>query len=157
MPKVVKLILSIVICQLAGASGALFTAPAINTWYATLKKPAFTPPAWLFGPAWTALFLLMGIALYLVWSKGLPFSQIKTAVIFFIAQFALNILWSLLFFGVKSPLAGLIDIAVLWVLILLTIIAFYPISRTAGILLIPYILWVSFATALNAGVAVLNR
>lgn len=157
MPKVLKLIISIVICEAAGGIGAIFTTPQINTWYATLKKPGFKPPDWLFGPAWITLFLLMGIALFLVWDKGLAFKDIRSAIIVFIVQFALNILWSALFFGLRQPLAGLVEIVVLWVAILLTIIYFWAVSRPAGILLLPYILWVSFATALNAGIVVLNR
>ena len=157
MPKILKLVLSIVICEAAGGIGAIFTTPQISGWYQTLKKPGFTPPTWLFGPAWATLFLLMGIALYLVWSKGLEFKTIRPAIIIFIVQFALNILWSALFFGLKQPLAGLIEIAVLWVAILLTIIYFWAVSRPAGILLLPYILWVSFATALNAAIVFLNR
>ena len=157
MPKFLKLVLSIVICEAAGGVGAIFTSPKIAGWYQTLKKPWFTPPSWLFGPAWATLFLLMGIALYLVWSKGLEFKAIRPAIIIFIAQFALNILWSALFFGLKQPLAGLIEIAVLWVAILLTIVYFWAVSRPTGILLLPYILWVSFATALNAAIVFLNR
>lgn len=154
---ILKLVACIAICEGAGLIGAIFTTPAISTWYATLKKPSFQPPNWLFAPAWTLLFLLMGIALYLIWNKGLPFAQVRTAVIFFAIQLALNILWSVLFFGAKLPLAGLIEIALLWVAILLTILRFWPLSRPAGILLLPYILWVSFATALNAAIVLLNR
>jgi tryptophan-rich sensory protein len=154
---ILKLVACIALCEGAGLIGAIFTTPAISTWYATLKKPSFQPPNWLFAPAWTLLFLLMGIALYLIWNKGLPFAQVRTAVIFFAIQLALNILWSVLFFGAKLPLAGLIEIALLWVAILLTILRFWPLSRPAGILLLPYILWVSFATALNAAIVLLNR
>lgn len=157
MKMAIRLVASLLICQAAGGIGALFTTPAISTWYSTLKKPPFQPPNWLFGPAWTVLFILMGIALFLVWNKGLPFSQVRMAVVMFAVQLGLNILWSVLFFGAKAPLAGLIEIAVLWVAILLTIVYFFAVSRTAGWLLVPYILWVSFATVLNAAIVVLNR
>jgi benzodiazapine receptor len=157
MTLILRLIISIVICEGAGFIGAIFTMPKIATWYTTLRKPVFQPPNWLFGPAWTTLFLLMGIALFLVWNKGLPFASIRTAIIFFVVQFALNILWNVLFFGLQSPLAGLIEISVLWVSILLTIIYFWQISPPAGILLLPYIGWVSFATLLNAAIVYLNR
>lgn len=157
MNTTLKLFVSLVLCLGAGGLGALFTTPAITGWYAALKKPIFNPPNWLFGPAWTILYLLMGIALFLVWNQKLPFSEVRIAIILFAVQLGLNILWSALFFGLKLPLAGLIEITVLWVAILLTIIYFYPISHGAGILLMPYILWVSFATALNAAIVFLNR
>uniref|UniRef100_A0A7C6A8T2 Tryptophan-rich sensory protein n=1 Tax=candidate division WOR-3 bacterium TaxID=2052148 RepID=A0A7C6A8T2_UNCW3 len=151
-----KLVISIIICQLAGIIGAIFTNKSIPTWYASLKKPAFNPPAWLFGPVWTALFLLMGIALFLIWQKGINFEGVKRALIVFSAQLIFNILWSILFFGLRSPLAAFIAIIILWILILLTIVLFYPIAKTAGLLLLPYLLWVSFASILNFSLWRLN-
>ena len=147
--EIVKLVISIIICLLAGFIGSFFTAPAIPTWYATLNKPSFTPPNWLFAPVWTALFVLMGISAFLVWRKGLNNRQVKIALSIFSVQLILNILWSAMFFGLRSPIAGLIEIIILWVAILLTILIFFKISMTAGLLLIPYILWVSFAAVLN--------
>jgi tryptophan-rich sensory protein len=151
-----KLVISIIICQLAGIIGAIFTNKSIPTWYASLKKPAFNPPAWLFGPVWTALFLLMGIALFLIWQKGINFEGVKRALIVFSAQLIFNILWSILFFGLRSPLAAFIAIIILWILILLTIVLFYPIAKTAGLLLLTYLLWVSFASILNFSLWRLN-
>jgi benzodiazapine receptor len=151
-----KLITSIVICQLAGVVGSLFTTPAIPTWYATLKKPSFNPPNWIFSPVWITLFVLMGIAAFLVWNKGLSDQKVKIALSIFAGQLILNVLWSAMFFGLRSPLAGLIEIAVLWVAILLTVLYFFRVSNTAGILLIPYILWVSFAAVLNFSIWRLN-
>ena len=151
-----KLITSIVICQLAGVVGSIFTTPAIPTWYATLRKPSFTPPNWVFSPVWITLFVLMGIAAFLVWNKGLSDQKVKTALSIFAVQLILNVLWSVMFFGLRSPLAGLIEIAVLWMAILLTILYFFKVSHVAGILLIPYILWVSFAAVLNASIWRLN-
>jgi tryptophan-rich sensory protein len=145
-----KLLISIVACELLGNIGSLFTMPSIGTWYATLAKPTWTPPNWLFGPVWTTLFFLMGIALYLVWTK-----KPKVLPVFWI-QFALNILWSALFFGLKSPLYGFIGIIVLWTAILLNIFVFYKVDRRAGYVLIPYLAWVTIATALNYSVLVLN-
>ena len=145
----VKLVLSIIICQLAGFIGSLFTRPAIPMWYAILNRPSFTPPSSLFTPVWTILFLLMGISLFLIWRRGEPARQIKIAILFFSIQLVLNILWSFLFFGLKSPFAGLIEIVILWIAISLTIVSFYRISKTAALLLVPYILWVSFAIVLN--------
>ncbi len=149
MKDIIKLLISIIVCQAAGFIGSIFTTPNIPTWYATLRKPSFTPPNWLFAPVWTILFLLMGISVYLVWRYGLSNSQVRIALLIFIVQLVVNILWSLVFFGLKAPLAGFFVIIALWLLILLTIIHFSNISITAGILLIPYILWVSFASVLN--------
>jgi benzodiazapine receptor len=151
-----KLIASIVVCQLAGVIGSIFTRSAIPAWYATLKKPSFTPPNWVFSPVWITLFVLMGIAAFLVWNKGLSDQRVKTALGIFVVQLILNVLWSAMFFGLRSPLAGLIEISVLWVAILLTILYFFRVSEAAGILLIPYILWVSFAAVLNFSIWKLN-
>ena len=150
--KFLPLVVSIVICQVAGLIGSFFTMPAIATWYATLAKPTFTPPNWIFGPVWTILFLLMGISLYIIWSHKAN----KTALIFFSIQLVLNILWSILFFGLKSPLLAFGEILILWCAILITIIRVYPMSKFAAWLLMPYIAWVSFAAILNFTVYLLN-
>jgi tryptophan-rich sensory protein len=159
MPKInwFKLISSLLICQVAGGVGSIFTMPAISTWYATLQKPAFNPPNWIFGPVWTLLFLLMGVALYLVWSKSNEQKGRNKAIIFFSVQLIFNIVWSFAFFYLQNPLAGLIEIIILWIFIILTIIYFYKISKTAAYLLIPYILWVSFAAVLNYFLYILNK
>ncbi|KPK22679.1 MAG: hypothetical protein AMJ70_05330 [Dehalococcoidia bacterium SG8_51_3] len=154
--NIVKLFISLVVCQCAGIIGSVFTAPAIPNWYATLQKPAFTPPNWLFAPAWITLYLLMGIAAFLVWRVGLKNRRVRTALIIFLVQLVLNALWSVVFFGMQSPLYGVIVIAILWLMILLTILKFARISATAAWLLVPYILWVSFATALNISIWILN-
>jgi len=150
MKNLGKLIIAIVVCELAGIIGSFFTAPAVKTWYPTLIKPSFKPPNWLFAPVWTALFLLMGIAMFLVWKKD------KKGLKIFFIQLFFNILWSIMFFGLKSPLLGFIVIVALWILILATIIRFFKISKPAGWLLIPYILWVSFASILNLAILILN-
>ena len=155
--KVIKLISSIVICQAAGVIGSLFTTPAIPTWYASIEKPSFTPPNSVFGPVWITLFLLMGIALFLVWREGLSDRNVRNTFTLFIVQLVLNVLWSAAFFGLRSPLAGLVVIIVLWAAIFLTIIRFFAISTTAGALLIPYIAWVSYAAVLNGALYILNR
>ncbi len=154
--KILKLVVSILICQGAGFIGSLFTSPAISTWYAQLEKPSFNPPNWIFAPVWTILFLLMGVSLYLVWSKGLQEKKTKTALLIFACQLILNIFWSILFFGLKSPLYAFFEIIVLWLLILFTIISFYRVSKTSAYLLLPYILWVSFAAVLNLSILTLN-
>lgn len=152
----VKLAASLVICQLAGVIGSYFTTPAIPTWYRALNKPFFTPPDWLFGPVWIGLYLLMGISLFLVLRRT-THPQFKAAVIIFFVQLTLNALWSIAFFGLRSPLLGLVDIVLLWVAIVLTILRFWDISKTAGALLVPYLLWVSFALLLNMSLWILNR
>jgi len=111
----------------------------------------------LFGPAWTLLYLLMAVAAFLVWRQGLMAPGVKLALVVFLVQLVLNALWSIFFFGLRSPLAGLVDIIVLWLAILATIILFFPVSVPAGILLLPYIIWVSFAAVLNAAILRLNR
>ncbi len=146
-----KLVCAILLCELAGIIGAVFTTPSLDTWYATLPKPALNPPSWVFGPVWTMLYLLMGISLFLVWQQRAKNSKKTTpALIIFFTQLLLNTLWSVLFFGLHSPGLALIDIVLLWVAILFTIISFSRISRPAAYLLVPYILWVTFAIYLNA-------
>jgi benzodiazapine receptor len=152
---ILKLVTSVILCQIAGFLGSLFTTPAISTWYATLRKPFFTPPNWIFSPVWISLFILMGISLFFVWRRqGHP--QFKKALIFFFVQLILNVLWSLAFFGLRLPLLGFIDIILLWIAILLTIQNFLKVSKFAGVLLLPYLLWVSFATLLNLSLWVQN-
>jgi benzodiazapine receptor len=153
---IIKLIVSIVACQCAGIIGSVFTTPAIPTWYAALEKPTFTPPNWLFAPAWIILYVLMAIAAFLIWRKGLGEEGVKSALIIFLVQLVLNALWSIVFFGLQSPLYGMVVILALWIAILLTIIKFFKLSTAAGALLLPYILWVSFAAVLNVSIWVLN-
>jgi benzodiazapine receptor len=152
-----KLVISIVACLAAGAIGSIFTRSAIPTWYATLEKPIFSPPNWLFAPVWTLLYILMGVAAFLVWRKGLADRQVRTALIVFLVQLVLNALWSVVFFGLESPLYGLIIIVVLWAAILITVIKFFRISRVASGLMWPYLLWVTFAAVLNGSIWLLNR
>ena len=154
--EILILFSSIIICQLAGIIGSLFTAPSIPLWYANINKPSFNPPSWVFAPVWTTLYLLMGIALFLVWRKGLKRKDLKIAFAVFIFQLILNTLWSILFFGLKSPFVAFIEIVLLWISILISIILFFRISKVAGALLIPYLLWVSFASVLNFAIWRLN-
>lgn len=148
---------AILICELAGFVGAIFTMPAIDVWYANLNKSALNPPSWIFGPVWTTLFALMGIAAYLVWRRGWEKPKVKVALYLFGIQLLLNILWSFLFFGQRDPLAALMEISVLWLAILMTLVFFRRVSRVAGWLLVPYLAWVSFAIYLNYAVWALNR
>ncbi len=156
MKDLIKFFGCIIGCELIGILGTPFTISVIPTWYASLNKPFFSPPNWIFGPVWTILYLLMGVAFYLILKKGWKKKGVKSAGIFFLAQLALNFLWTPIFFGLKSPLLGLITILTLWILIVITMRKVYSISKLAFYLLIPYLLWVSFATALNAAILILN-
>lgn len=154
---IVKLIVSIVACQGAGGIGAIFTTRAIPTWYAGLKKPAFTPPNSVFGPVWVTLYLLMGVAVFLVWREGLSQEDVTVAFTLFWVQLVLNVFWSVIFFGRKSLLGGMVVILLLWAAIVANIIVFFGVSPIAGGLLVPYIIWVTIAANLNAQVWRLNR
>jgi len=151
-----RLVAAIIICQMAGVVGSVFTMPAIGTWYATLNKPWFNPPNWVFGPVWLTLYTLMGTALYLTWQKGTKNRKVKEALYLFGAQLMTNAAWSFLFFGLRSPAAGLVCISALWMLIAYTILKFYRVSKNAAYLMVPYLLWVTLATALNASVWMMN-
>lgn len=152
-----KLTASIIVCQLAGIVGSLFTTPAIPTWYQTLNKPFFTPPGWVFGPVWITLYLLMGISLFLVWRRTGQDPRARGSMILFFIQLGLNGFWSVAFFGLRSPFFGLVVILLLWIAIVLTLQQFYKISQKGALLLLPYLLWVSFALVLNISLWVLNR
>jgi tryptophan-rich sensory protein len=151
-----KFIISISLPILAGIIGSIFTTPSIDLWYSTLIKPALNPPSWVFAPTWTILYVLMGISMFLVWKKGFNRKDVKIALLIFITQLILNTLWSIIFFAVHSTDGALIEIVLLWFAILATIIAFAKISKLAAWLLVPYILWVSFASYLTYYIWVLN-
>jgi benzodiazapine receptor len=151
-----RLAAAIFFCVIVGSMGSLVTITGPGSWYATLLKPFFAPPNWVFAPVWITLFVLMGIALNLVWESGTERRDVKAALGVFGVQFLLNIIWSFLFFGLRSPLLGFIDIIFLWVMILLTIRAFYRVKKSAAYLLIPYIAWVTLASALNGAIYFMN-
>ena len=157
MKKAFGILVSVVICECAGLIGSLFTRPSIAGWYAGLTKPSFSPPNWVFAPVWTVLYAMMGVAAYLVYEKGFKRPDVRKALAFFAVQLVVNVLWSIVFFGAHSLLGGVVVILPLWALILVTILRFSPLSKTAGYLLVPYFLWVSFATALTISYAALNR
>jgi translocator protein len=153
---ILGLVAAIALCFGAAAIGGFFTTPSIPTWYATLQKPSWTPPSWVFGPVWTVLYLMMAIALWFVWRKvGLREAAIPT--VFFLIQLTLNVLWSILFFGLHRPAFALADIIALWLAILITLILFWRVTLPAGLLLIPYLLWVTYASTLNWGIVRLNH
>jgi translocator protein len=151
----IKLILSIVLCVSLGSVGGLVTVSEIPTWYASLNKPSFNPPNWLFGPVWTILYLLMGISVYMIWKQPVSTERNKALQVF-ILQFILNFCWSFIFFGLHATGWALIEMIALWILILLSILHFAKHSKTAAWLLVPYISWVSFALLLNAAIWKLN-
>ena len=150
------LILFVAVCLGIAGAGGLFTAGSVQDWYPTLHKPAWTPPSWIFGPVWTILYVMMAIAAWLVWRKR-KVDKVHGALGLFVLQLVLNAAWSPLFFGLKNPLAGLLDIIPLWAVILVTLMFFWRISIAAGVLLIPYWLWVGYATALNFTLWIMNR
>ena len=153
--KLQTLIISVLIPLAAGFVGSLFTTPSIPTWYATLNKPSFNPPSYLFAPVWTFLFILIGLAFYLVVTTKTKKSK-KFAYKVYFTQITLNTLWSILFFGLQNPALALIEILILWSTILANIYYFYKIKKDAALLLIPYLLWVTFATLLNFSIWQLN-
>lgn len=152
-----KLLVSLVVCQLAGLVGAMFTTSEISTWYRLLQKPFFSPPNYLFAPVWTLPFVAMAVALFLVWIRIGKEKEKRLAMILFALQLFFNMLWSVVFFGLHSPLAGVFIIIILLFLIIATTLKFLRLSQIAAILMLPYILWVSFATLLNIAIWILNR
>jgi tryptophan-rich sensory protein len=152
--NIIGIIIAIAVCELAGIIGAVFTMPAVKpgkglNWYSLLITPPFNPPSWIFAPVWTILYALMGIAGFIVWSKGFAQKKVKIALGIFFIQFVLNVLWSFIFFGKQNIGAAFVEIIFLWLAILASIVAFHRISRTAAWILVPYIIWVSFAGYLN--------
>lgn len=154
--NIALLVLLVLICEAAGIIGSFFTIPAIPTWYAALAKPWFSPPNWIFVPVWTSLFFLMGLSMFLVLNKNINDKAIKPAVLVFGSQLSFNMAWSVLFFGLKSPLLAFICILELWIAVIATIKIFKLFSRKAAVLLLPYLAWVSFAAMLNFAVWLLN-
>jgi tryptophan-rich sensory protein len=154
--RTLSTVLSIGICMLFAYAGSLFT-PVAGSWYYTiLQRPTWNPPDWLFPPVWTVLFVLMGVALSLVFDKGIEKKEVRQGVLLFGVQLFLNLGWSVSFFGLRSPMAGFAEILVLWLFIVLTIVAFGKVSRTAALCLVPYLMWVSFASYLNFVILRLN-
>ncbi|PLX20832.1 TspO protein [Candidatus Parcubacteria bacterium] len=142
-------VLFVLASQLAGAVGSFFTVTNVDSWYSTVNKPFFNPPNWIFGPVWITLYTLMGIAAYLVWKHWGTNPIAKYATILFFIHLAFNSLWSILFFGMQNPMAAFFEIIVLWIMIAVLIYMFFQVNKTAAYLLVPYILWVSFASILN--------
>jgi translocator protein len=155
MNKLLRLVLCMAVPLAIGALSGIATAAGVRDWYLTLHKPVFNPPNYLFAPVWTILYLLMGVSLYLVLQSTDAFLK-KRAVILFGVQLLLNFCWSFLFFKFHLIQFALADIVCLWLVIIGMIPSFYGINKWAGLLQIPYLLWVSFATVLNAAIYILN-
>lgn len=157
MSNIVKGIIAIAIPLLIGATSGFFTVTGVDSWYQTINKPSWNPPNWIFGPVWTTLYVMMGIALFLVWKEDISTELKKIAIAFFIVQLILNFFWSFIFFNQQQPGWALVEIVIMWFFILLTIFAFAQVNKTAAWLLVPYISWVSFATILNYTIWQLNK
>ena len=156
MKKIFRILVVVVTCLVVGYFSGMVTRLAITTWYPTLVKPSFNPPNWIFAPVWTTLYILMGIALYIVWKSTATASIKQTAILLFVVQLTLNFFWSILFFKFQLTGWAFVEIIAMWVAILFTILWFGKISSTAAWLLVPYICWVSFASLLNYSIYKLN-
>lgn len=153
----IKLIISLALPQIIGLTAAYFTQTGEGSWYRSVEKPGWNPPGWVFGPVWTILYILMGIAFYLVWKSNTPAKTKSIAMIFWIIQLVFNFFWTIIFFGQHQIGWALVEIIALWLLILFTIFAFARINKVAAWLMVPYISWVSFATLLTGTIWMLNK
>jgi translocator protein len=156
LKKIVLLLLALGLCLGTGYVGSLYTTPAIPAWFDHLEKPDFSPPSWVFAPVWTFLYILMGVSLFLLIQEGIRNKEVFFALIFFAAQLAFNFGWTYAFFGLHSTFFGLMCIIALWFLILCTMVQTFRVSVAGGALLIPYFLWVTFATFLNYSIMTMN-
>ena len=157
MSNAIRLIVAVAVPLAVGGLSGFATARGVDSWYPTLAKPSFNPPAWVFGPTWTVLYILMGVALFLVWRQGLGTLGVRLALTVFAVQLVLNALWSILFFGMQSPAWAFAEILLLWLAIVATLWAFRRVTPAAGWLFVPYLAWVSFAAVLNGSIWILNR
>ena len=151
-----KIIIGAAICLAVGTLSGIATASSVGSWYATLNKPSFNPPNWIFGPVWTLLYILMGVAAGLVWDKGWDDRKVRLGLGVFIVQLLLNALWSVFFFGMQNPALALADIIILLGTLVMLTLYFQRLRKWAGLLMLPYVMWVSFATALNLAIVILN-
>lgn len=156
MSNTLKLIIAVALPLVVGATSGFFTVTGVESWYQTINKPSWNPPNWVFGPVWTTLYILMGIALFLVWKADTSAELKKIAISLFAVQLVFNFFWSFIFFYLQQPGWAVLELAVMWIFILLTIFAFAQVSKTAAWLLVPYISWVSFAGILNYTIWKLN-
>lgn len=157
MITALKLLISVTIPLAVGGISSIASARGVRDWYSTLATPPFNPPSWVFAPVWTALYVGMGVAAFLVWQKGWSDEAVRVALACFVVQLVLNGLWSVLFFGLQSPGWALVDVVLLWLSIALTVVLFWRVLPAAGVIMLPYLAWVSFAAVLNGSIWVLNR
>lgn len=158
MNKITRILVVVVTCLVIGYFSGMVTRAAITSWYPTLIKPSFNPPNWIFAPVWSMLYVMMGVAAGLVWTRiDSDKENIKNALVLFAVQLALNALWSYLFFGLKNPMLAGLEIIILWLMIYETYTKFIKINKIAGYLMIPYLAWVSFAMVLNISIWWLNK
>lgn len=155
--NIIKLVVSCAVPFLTGLMGEPFVTEVRDHWYANLHKPFFNPPDWIFAPVWMTLYVMMGVSSFLIWQKDLEDKPVRVAIAWYIIQIILNAIWTPLFFGMQSPLLGLFDVILLLAAIIVTTVLFFKISRPAGLLLVPYLAWVAFATVLNSSLYLLNR
>ena len=153
----IKIIICLVVTFSAPVVSSFVMEPGGSDWYANLNKPFFNPPGWVFGPVWTVLYILMAVSAGLVWQKGLAERKVRAAMGLYLAQLILNAIWTPLFFGLEMPLPAFIDIVLLWAAIVFTILAFLRVSKIAGVLMVPYLVWTTFAAVLNFSLWYLNR
>lgn len=158
MNKYIKMLIAVAICLAVGYYSGEFTQTSVHTWFPTLVKPFFNPPNWVFMPVWTILYIVMGVAAGLVWDEYESDKfEVRNALVMFAAQLLLNMLWSILFFALQNPLLAMLEIVILFLVVYETYHKFKTISKTAGYLLIPYMVWVGFAMILNISIWYLNR
>ena len=151
-----KFLISILLPLSLGAIAGMFTSQSVPEWYATLNRPSFNPPNWIFGPVWTTLYILMGISFFLIWKQEASKVR-KSAILIFLLQLLLNFAWSFIFFYFNMIGLALVEIILLWISIVMMLVVFYKIKPIASYINIPYLLWVTFATVLNASYYILNR
>jgi translocator protein len=156
MKNAPKIILFIIICELVGIIGAYFSGPVLGGWYVSLAKSPLNPPTEYFGPIWTILYAFMGYAAFLIWNTASKKKEVRSALVLFADLLILNLLWSVIFFGIGKPFAAFVEILALWIVSLLTVLAFFKVSHKAAYFLIPFLVWVSFAAYLNYSIVILN-
>lgn len=154
--KILRIGITILLCLFIGFLSSIATQSSITTWYTTLIKPSFNPPNWIFAPVWTVLYILMGIAAGIVWSRGFYHKWVKTALYHFGFQLLLNAAWSIFFFGIRNPFLAFLDIIALFIVVIFTIKWFYVVNKISAYLLLPYLFWIAFAAILNFSIWQLN-
>jgi translocator protein len=152
----VMLVFHVSVCLVVGVLAGITTAHSVTTWYPSLVKPTWNPPSWVFAPVWTTLYVMMGVAAWLVWRRGTDIVGVRVALSVFWVQLFFNLAWSFLFFGARSPMLALADVVLLWLALALCVRNFFRVAKEPGLLMLPYLAWVSFAACLNFAIWRLN-